>query len=225
MIECRSRNAALSEIKRLGLGSKRTRIGYPGISSWQGVDRVGAGCGIAVEVSGSAEPIGIHSEPILTRIGIVCELHDVTGGLGIAGSDRLKVHAAAIGKNESVLIGWLCVIVQVRGTRFRRSRRNGIGGSDSYHVNGICRSGSIGNGLPVPFSRFRKSLGSASHLMGGRIRGNLEVHGRIRRDGGMPIERIERRKDVRRRIGKPIVGINADGRRERVSSSGRIGAK
>lgn len=59
--------------------------------------------------------------------------------------------------------------------------------------------------------------------MGGRIRGDLEVRGRIRRNRGMPIERIERWENVGRRIGKPIGQLDADGWRERVSLSGRIG--
>lgn len=91
-------------------------------------------------------------------------------------------------------------------------------------MNGIRRSRRIGNGLPIPLSRLGKRLGSAGHLMGRGVRRDFEIHGAIRGSRRMPIERIERRKNVRRRIGEPVVQIDSDGRSERVSLSGRIRA-
>lgn len=91
-------------------------------------------------------------------------------------------------------------------------------------MNGIRRSRRIGNGLPIPLSRLGKRLGSAGHLMGRGVRRDFEIHGAIRGSRRMPIERIERRKNVRRRIGEPVVQIDSNGRSERVSLSGRIRA-
>lgn len=65
---------------------------------------------------------------------------------------------------------------------------------------GICRSGSRRQSLPIPFSGLRERLGSLRLLVRGGIGRNLQVSVRNHGSGRMPVERIERRKIVRRGI-------------------------
>lgn len=222
LVESGRRHAALSEIERFGLGSKRVGIRRPRIRRRQGFDGIGSGCRIAVEGTRRAEPIRVHAYPIFSGIRVVRESHDVAGDLRVRRSDRLHVHASPVGENKGVLISGLSVIVQIRGARLGRSCRNGFDRCDSNRMDGIRRSRRIGNGLPIPFSRFGKRLGRTCHLMDRGVRRDFEVHGAIRGNRRVPIKRVERRKNVRRRIGEPVVQIDSDGRSERVSFSGRI---
>lgn len=56
------------------------------------------------------------------------------------------------------------------------------------------------------------------------IRRNFEIRRRIRGRRRIPIERIERRENVRWRVGEPIVHIHSGRNGKRVSFSGRVGA-
>ena len=123
------------------------------------------------------------------------------------------------------MVSGLSVVVQVRGTGFYRSRSSHRRRRDAHYVNGIRRRRSVRHGLPVPFSRFRESLGGLSHLMRGSVRGNLEISIRNRRRRRIPVERVQRGEIVGRRIGQAVVQVYACRRSERIPLARCVGSK
>lgn len=123
------------------------------------------------------------------------------------------------------MVSGLSVVVQVRGTGFYRSRSSHRRRRDAHYVNGIRRRRSVRHGLPVPFSRFRESLGGLSHLMRGSVRGNLEISIRNRRRRRIPVERVQRGEIVGRRIGQAVVQVYACRRGERIPLARCVGSK
>lgn len=76
-------------------------------------------------------------------------------------------------------------------------------------MHGVGGRGRVGHGFPIPFSGLRKRLGRPGHLVGGGVRGNLEIAQGNRRNGRIPIERIERGEIVGRRIGQTVVEVDS----------------